>query len=178
MPKFTTPYDTLLRVRRIEEDRAKADLAAANLGRRRAQGRLDANRAGYARAIAQPHGETELAAFTAHAAHARSAAQAVGLAVGEVEQADEARSQAAQVTRQASMRTQGLERLVERAREARDAEMLAADQRTAEESMTGKRRAASAGPSARRPRPGPDTDGGNTPAEADRSDQAAREGAA
>lgn len=156
MPRSTTPYDTLLRVRRIEEDRAKAGLAAANAERRRAQDRLDASRAGYARAATPPHGETDLAAFSAHAFHARSAAQAVGVARTELEKSDEARGEAIEVTRQASMRTQGLERLVERAREARAAEMLAADQRTAEESMTGRTRAGLTGE--RRSRQGPTTD--------------------
>lgn len=139
MPKFTTPYDTLLRVRRIEEDKAKAELAAANHARRQAQAGLDARRSHYSSAVSGPDGEMALAAFRGRLAHRTAAAQAVGWARAQVEKCEEARLVAIEATRQASMRTQGLEKLVERAKEVRTAEMLAADQRTAEESMTGKR---------------------------------------
>lgn len=145
MAKFSTPYDTLLRVRRIEEDKAKAALASANAGQREAAARLEASREAYVHAARAPHGETDLAAFTAHRRHAQAAAGAVGLARTEVEKAEEAKADAVDVVRQASMRTQGLERLVERAKQQRMDEMLAADQRTAEESMAGKKRKAGQG---------------------------------
>lgn len=150
MPKFSTPYDTLLRVRRIEHDKAKAELAAANHAHRQAQTGLDLRRTHYGSAVGSPDGEMDLVAFRGRLAHTTAAAQAVGLARAEVEKSAEARLAAVETTRQASMRTQGLEKLVERAKEAREQEMLAADQRTAEESMTGKRARRSAAPSSER----------------------------
>ena len=137
MATFRTPYDTLLRVRRIEEDTAKAALAAANHARREAQARLQAGLGHYGDARHLPDGETGVAAFLGRLAHARSAAQEVQLAGSAVEQADGARAEALEGVREASMRSQGLERLVERAQEAHLHEMLAADQRAAEESMSG-----------------------------------------
>ncbi|WP_226346423.1 hypothetical protein [Agilicoccus flavus] len=138
MPKFTTPYDTLLRVRRIEEDKAKAALAEANLGARRAEQALLDRREHYQRQAASlPHGETDLGGFLAAAARGTAAAKAVDAARADVETADAARGVAVRATLAASQRTQGLERLVERAKQVRVEEMLAADQRTAEESMAG-----------------------------------------
>lgn len=139
MAKFTTPYDTLLRVRRIEEDRAKAALAVANQARRDAQARLESRQDAYGRAAVPTNGETDLVSFRGQVAHLEAAARSVVIAGTDVETADRSRAVAVEATRQASMRTQGLERLVDRAREARMQEMLAADQRTAEESMAGKR---------------------------------------
>lgn len=156
MPKFRTPYDTLLRVRRIEEDKAKAALAEANLGLRRAQETLDADRAYYARVSSPTHGETAIGGFLASAAHAAAAAREVGVARAHVEEAADSRGLAVEATRVASMRTQGLERLVERAHEAHVQEMLAADQRTAEESMAGARRRTGSRPAARGTAPEPD----------------------
>lgn len=150
MPKSTTPYDTLWRVRRIEEDKAKAELAAANNAHRQAQTGLDSRRTHYSSAVVSPDGEMDLAAFRGRLAHTTAAAQAVGWARAEVENSEQARLAAVEATRQASMRTQGLERLVERAKKAREQELLAADQRTAEESMTGKRARNSASSSSER----------------------------
>ena len=138
MAKMKTPYDTLLRVRRIEEDKAKAALAVANHAQRDAARVLEDRRAYYASAAAQPDGETDLGAFQGAVAHGTAAARAVAIAAGSLESSQRTTQQAMDVTRLASMRTQGLEKLVERAKEARMQEMLAADQRTAEESMAGK----------------------------------------
>ncbi len=138
MAKLKTPYDTLLRVRRIEEDKAKAALAVANHAQREAAARLDASREYYSSVAAPPNGETDLGAFRRAVAHGTAAAQAVGIAAGALESSQRTTQQAIDATRKASMRTQGLEKLVDRAREARMKEMLAADQRTAEESMAGK----------------------------------------
>ena len=138
MAKMKTPYDTLLRVRRIEEEKAKAALAVANHAQRAAAATLEDRRAYYASAAAQPDGETDLSAFRRAVAHGTAAARAVGIAAGALESSQRTTQQAMAATRRASMRTQGLEKLVERAKEARMKEMLAADQRTAEESMAGK----------------------------------------
>lgn len=139
MARVTTSYDTLLRIRRIEEDKAKAELAVANHAHRQAQAGLDSRRAHYRAAAERPDGEMDVTAFRGRLAHTTAAAQGVGWARVEVEKSQETRLAAVEATRQASMRTQGLEKLVERAEQARLDEMLAADQRTAEESMTGKR---------------------------------------
>ena len=143
MPKFATPYDTLLRVRRIEEDRAKARLAEANVAARSAAQALEHRRVGYAVAaagsVAASHAETTVDELRRSTAHATALARAVGHAAAGVEKADAARTVEIEASRVAAMRTQGLERLVERARQAREQELLAADQRTAEESMAGRR---------------------------------------
>ena len=70
MAKMKTPYDTLLRVRRIEEEKAKAALAVANHAQRAAAATLEDRRAYYASAAAQPDGETDLSAFRRAVAHA------------------------------------------------------------------------------------------------------------
>lgn len=155
MAKFTTPYDTLLRVRRIEEDKAKAALAAANHAHRSAQAGLASRRAHFDEAATVPVGEMDVSAFARRVAHTRLAAEGVGWGQAAVEKAHEARVVAVEDTRQASMRTQGLEKLVERAKEARMTEMLAADQRTAEESMAGKRGRRSSKPAAASPSDAP-----------------------
>ena len=139
MARFRTPYDTLLRVRRIEEDKAKAALAGANHAHRAAQTDLESRHEHFSQTVAVPDGEMDVSAFQRRLAHTQFAAQGVGWGRAEVEKTGEARTVAVEATRLASLRTQGLEKLVDRAKEAREAEMLAADQRTAEESMAGKR---------------------------------------
>lgn len=138
MAKLKTPYDTLLRVRRIEEDKAKAALAVANHAQRAAAAVLQDRHEYYTSTTAPPDGETDLGAFRRAVAHGAAAAQAVGIAAEALESSRLTTQEAIEATRLASMRTQGLEKLVDRAREARMQEMLAADQRTAEESMAGK----------------------------------------
>ncbi|WP_168582417.1 hypothetical protein [Gephyromycinifex aptenodytis] len=136
MAKFITPYDTLLRVRRIEEDKAKAALAEANAAQRAAQTVLSTRVQEYPKVVRPPDAETDLSGFQRHHAVAQAAASSVTLARQCLEDAQETTVQARGDVRTASMRTQGLERLVERAREERFAEMLTVDQRAAEESAT------------------------------------------
>ncbi len=130
--------DTLLRIRRLEEDLAKAALAAANHAERQAQEGLQASRDNYRQAEPTAD-EVDPAAFLRH----RAAGAALGAGIMQAEQrrdgATQDREQSRATMRTARMRTQGLERLVDRATQARFQEMLAADQRTAEESMAGKR---------------------------------------
>ncbi len=140
MAKFRTPYDTLLRVRRIEEDKAKGELAVANRAQREAAAALESRREYYSSISQLPRGETDLGGFRRRVAHGVAAAQAVGIAAHSLEQAQRTTQSAISTVRRAAMRSQGLERLVDRAKEARWREMLAADQRSAEESMTGKHR--------------------------------------
>lgn len=131
--------DTLLRIRRLEEDMAKAKLAAANLAEREAQVHLESRRESY-RQSDLTAGDVDPAAFL----RARAAGAALGAGIVQAEQRCESAAEATQESRGtmrvARMRTQGLERLVERAAQARFEEMLAADQRTAEESMASKKR--------------------------------------
>ncbi|MBK7722275.1 MAG: hypothetical protein IPI32_08645 [Austwickia sp.] len=130
--------DTLLRIRRIEEDVAKGHLAAANLAVRQAEETLNARHDAY-RQAAVVGGEAAPADFL----RSRLAGAAMGASIVNAEQQCArtlAESQeAGAVVRVAKMRTQGLERLVDRAAQARVLEMLAADQRTAEESRAGNR---------------------------------------
>ncbi|MDO5629450.1 MAG: flagellar FliJ family protein [Mobilicoccus sp.] len=136
MAKFSTPYDTLLRVRRIEEDRAKAEMATAAIAERHARGVLDTRLGEYPDLVRPPDAETTLADFRRHQASADAAASSVTLARSAVESAHEQTESARDELRQAAMRTQGLERLVERAHQERFAEMLDADQLAAEESAS------------------------------------------
>jgi hypothetical protein len=130
--------DLLLRVRRIEEDQAKAVLAHANDHARRAVADLDRARRDYAAAPAPVDG-VDSAAFLRRQSAAVAAAASVMAAdhrrVDAAEQAGQARSAALA----ASTRSQGMERLLERADQARLADFLAADQRAAEESRAGTR---------------------------------------
>lgn len=151
MAKFTTPYDTLLRVRRIEEDKAKAVLASANATHREAVAALDSARAAHASAMERSHGETSLEGFLRDTLHGQRLAESVVLAGREVEKTDKARKAAIEQVTAASRKTQGLEKLVERAREERMQQILAADQQVAEESSAGRHaRASKARPNTRR----------------------------
>lgn len=131
---------TLLRIRRLEEDMAKAKLAAANLAERAAQAHLEARRETYRQSDLTAAVDVDAAAFL----RSRAAGAALGAGIVQAEAGCENAAAATQESRGtmrvARMRTQGLERLVERAAQARFAEMLAADQRTAEESMASKKR--------------------------------------
>lgn len=140
MAKFKTPYDTLLRVRRIEEDKAKGEMALAMHAHRDAVRTLEVRREEYPSVVAPPDSETDLGGFRRHVARAEAAAASVTQAAAAVDSAAEHVDSAREAVKQAAMRTQGLERLVQRAKEERFAEMLEADQRTAEESMTRKKK--------------------------------------
>lgn len=139
MAKFSTPYDTLLRVRRIEEDRAKAGLAAANAEKRAAVELLEANKQAHRIAMQRSQGETDLGGFMRDALHGQRLAQSVVWAGNEVESAERTRLSAIAEVTGASQKTQGLEKLVDRAKEERFQQVLAADQQVAEESSAGAR---------------------------------------
>lgn len=135
--------DTLLRVRRIEEDRAKAALAAARAEQRRAEARVAAAGETY-RAIAdggarEPGSGAALTSFRHQVSLAAAAAKSLRHAGIEQEERSATTEQALDEVRVAAMRSEGLQRLVDRAAQEREQEILAADQRTAEESMAGKK---------------------------------------
>lgn len=139
MVKFSTPYDTLLRVRRIEEDRAKAELAQANATKRAAEHQLESARQVHRDAMDRPRSETSLGGFMREALRGQRLAQSVIWASYEVENAEAARLEAVGVVTKAAQKTQGLEKLVDRAKEERFQQILAADQQVAEESSVGVR---------------------------------------
>lgn len=128
--------DTLLRIRRLEEDLAKGALARANAAARAASAQLDRAQETYRHEVRPPE-SCDVAQFRAHLAHSNSAAAMVRGAERGVLQAEADTTAALSTVRAARVRSQGLERLVDKVREAAVAEMLAADQRTAEESRAG-----------------------------------------
>lgn len=129
--------DTLLRIRRLEEDLAKAELAVANRTERQAQEHLQGRLERY-RAAGHGYDAVDPTAFL----RARAAGAALGASIVQAEQRYEAAAAAVEesraMVRVARMRTQGLERLVERAADTSLEERLAADQRAAEESVARK----------------------------------------
>jgi flagellar FliJ protein len=129
----------VLRVRQIQEERRQGDLARATAAALEAEGASAAARHRYeerARHLPAADPASFVGARTlavARAAHVAQAATQHALAVGE---SDRARA----LLTEAMTRTQGLERLVERADVIRLRELLAADQRAAEESASASRR--------------------------------------
>jgi len=123
----------VLRVRQIQEERRQADHARALAAAAEAAGVSASARRRYEESSVRAPGSdpvTFVGARTlavARAAHVAEAATQHALAVGE---SDLARA----LLTEAMTRTQGLERLVERADVVRLRERLAADQRAAEES--------------------------------------------
>ncbi|WP_406833090.1 hypothetical protein ABEG17_09730 [Pedococcus sp. KACC 23699] len=139
---MTTRRDRLavvLKVRKIQEERRQADLARALAAAAVAESHADRARERYAAGVAVPQ-VLGAAAFVAARAMAGGRAEQVAvtrsrheLAVGE---SDRARA----LLTEAMTRTSGLERLVEREDFVMLREMLAADQRNAEESSGAVRR--------------------------------------
>ncbi|QQR99524.1 MAG: hypothetical protein IPK37_10795 [Austwickia sp.] len=130
--------DTLLRIRKIEEDLAKGELAQANAATRTAYARLEHSKATYEREATPPE-TCDVTGFRAHLAHMNSVAGMVRGAERGVDTAEEEAGLARGKVARARIKSQGLERLVDKVRDAAFAEMLAADQRTAEESRAGVR---------------------------------------
>ena len=128
---------TLLRIRTLEEDLAKGALAKANAATRAAALRLEQTIELYEERVAPPEA-TDVADFRRRLAMNASAAAMVRGAERGVLDAHEAANSAREHVKAARVRSQGLERLVERVDSEAFAELLAADQRTAEESMAGR----------------------------------------
>lgn len=127
---------TLLRVRKLEEDLAKGSLSKANAARRAADLQLVDTIAIYEERVAPPE-SSDVADFQRRLAMNASAAAMVRGAERGVEDAQQATEQARDHVKVARVRSQGLERLVERVDSEAFAEMLVTDQRTAEESRAG-----------------------------------------
>ncbi|HYO84943.1 MAG TPA: hypothetical protein VES01_00570 [Dermatophilaceae bacterium] len=130
--------DTLLRVRRIEEDRVKAELARANVAHREAEAAVQRAHGVY-RERAQDRPRGAVAEFLGAQQRAAAAAKSVVLAGSALQEVTRRTESAREEVRIAVLRSEGLQRLVERAAQALLAETLAADQRTAEESRAAKK---------------------------------------
>lgn len=128
----------LLRIRTLQEGLAKGELAQANAATRTAYARLAHSRATYEREVTPP-ASSAAAAFRVHRAHTTAVAGMVRGAERDVESAEVAAGLAREKVSRARIKSQGLARLVEEVQRVAFAEMLAADQRGAEESSAGVR---------------------------------------
>ena len=162
MSARTSRLDTLLRVRRIEEETGRGHLAAAAHAERAARGLLEEASHEYAVATAGVATAVDATAVDATDGVARSGTDLVGVAPtalsaflgtrrrhealagtvrvagAGVTQAQSTSDMARTAWSAAAMRLSALERLDERGREADRLARLATDQRTAEESASGR----------------------------------------
>jgi hypothetical protein len=157
MSARTSRLDTLLRVRRIEEETGRGHLAAAAHAERDARGLLEeasheyaaatgaATNGAVAAAGVAPHGTvlvdgapTALSDFLGTRRRHEALAGTVRVAGAGLTQAQSASDMARTAWSAAAMRLSALERLDERGREADRLARLATDQRTAEESASGR----------------------------------------
>jgi hypothetical protein len=146
MSARTSRLDTLLRVRRIEEETGRGRLAAAAHAERAARGVLEAASREYAVATDAAPQHTDavdvvpaaLPDFLGTRRRHEALAGTVRVAGAGVTQAQSASDMARTAWSAAAMRLAALERLDERGREAGRLARLAADQRTAEESASGR----------------------------------------
>jgi flagellar FliJ protein len=129
----------VLKVRKIQEERRQADLARALAVAAVAGTQADAARDRYT-AVAQAPQVLGAAAFVAARALAGGRAEQVAVTSSRHELAVGDSDRARALLTEAMTRTSGLERLVEREDFAQLREMLAADQRNAEESAGALRR--------------------------------------
>jgi hypothetical protein len=129
------PLATVLRVRDIEEDLARRRLASAQAAQAQARQAATVARAAYDHGAEVRGGST--AVFLAHQRARTALAAGVRDATARQLTAESASGTAREAHTVAARRLAGLERLTERARLARRTELLAAEQRTAEESAGG-----------------------------------------
>jgi hypothetical protein len=147
MTARTSRLDALLRVRRIEEETGRGRLAAAAHAERAAHALLEQASREYDLAVdgASAHGSnapevapTALPDFLGTRRRHEALAGTVRVAGAGVTQARSAADLARTAWSAAAMRLAALERLHERGREADRLARLATDQRTAEESASGR----------------------------------------
>ena len=136
----TSRLNTLLRVRRIQEETTRGRLAGWVSAERRAQQVLEQAHERYAAPAAEPLALTTLEGFMAARRHLGSLAGSVRAADRRVDEATEVTFLARHDWSEAAKRMAALERLEDRAREASTTERLAADQRTSEESTSARHR--------------------------------------
>ena len=136
----TSRLNTLMRVRRIQEDVARAQLLTESAAERAAQDALGRAHGRYAAPEAEPPADLqEMALFLAERQHRDALAGSVRLARAGADAAAEATGLARDEWSEAAMRMAALERLEERAADAARTERLAAEQRTSEESSSATR---------------------------------------
>jgi hypothetical protein len=133
--------NTLLRVRRIQEEIRRGRLAAEVAAERRAQHVLEQANERYAAPVAEPMFSPEtVAGFIAGRRHRGVLAGAVCVAATGVDGATQNTALARHDWSEAAMRMAALERLEDRARELALTERLATEQRTSEESGSAQHR--------------------------------------
>lgn len=131
-----TGLATLLRVRRIQEERARAEVGRAAEGQRGARDILEAALAGYAALGGTPTQQTRQD-FVAERNHLQALAGSVQVARARALDVDLEMARARARWSDAAMRVSAVERLEEREQAARRQARLDADQRAAEESGPG-----------------------------------------
>jgi flagellar export protein FliJ len=142
----TSRLNTLLRVRRIQEEARRGRLAGEVAAERRAQQVLEQTNERYAAPVAeQLVAPTTVEGFMAVRRHRGALAGSVCAARTSVDGAAQVTVLARRDWSEAAMRMAALERLEDRAREAASTERLAAEQRTSEESSSALHRRGLAG---------------------------------
>ena len=127
---------TVLRVRRVQEDQRRADLARATEAEQHAERAIAAAEAHLAnRSRALPRAATTVGEFLAGRQVVAGRAHRVATAVAEHALAEGETDRSRARLTEARTRTSGLERLLDRAVDARRAVVAAADQAVAEESL-------------------------------------------
>ena len=141
MSARTSRLNTLLRVRRIQEEVRRARLAAEVAAERGAERVLEQAREVYAaRAVVPMVASQTLRVFIAQRNHHGALAGAIGLAGVGLDAAAEVTSVARHGWSEAAIRRRALERLEDRALDVARAERLRTEQRTSEESGTARAR--------------------------------------
>lgn len=140
MSTRTERLRTVLRVRTIQEEQRRGDLARAAAAQGRAAEAAAEAAARYgAREVCGVGVPVDLATFLGTRAAETRRADGVAHAVREQALAEGETDRARALLTEARTRTSGLERLVERAADEQRLEVLAADEQTAEESVRGRR---------------------------------------
>ena len=137
----TSRLNTLLRVRRIQEEIRRGRLAGEVAAERRTQQALEQAQEGYlARTAEYPVEPESVSDFIAQRRYAGALAGAVWAAGISVDAAAQVTVVARHDWSEAAMRMAALERLEDRAHEAASTKRLAAEQRTSEESSSARHR--------------------------------------
>lgn len=146
MSRRTSRLDTLLRVRRIQEEIRRGRLAAEVMAERRAQQTLEQAHVLYAAPVAERVVTPEIAQiFMANRRDRGALAGSVRAASAGADTAAQVTFLARHVWSEAAMRMAALERLEDRAREAARIEHLATEQRTSDESSSARHRRGAVG---------------------------------
>jgi flagellar export protein FliJ len=135
MRRFQFRLATVLRVRRVEEERVRGALALANAARRRAETELSHAEERLA-ATPEPAGVVSLAAYRAWRATGELRAEGWHVASERVSRAAEVAEERRQAWAKAAVRVAALERLEERRRDAWRQELSRAEVREVDDLVT------------------------------------------